>query len=309
MHEIDIKHIDLNLLTTLKVLLDEKNVTKASEKLNLSQSATSHALKRLRKMFKDPLLERSSAGMRPTPRALALRETLEDILLDIEQLVTKPVFIPASVKGILRIAASDYGTTVILPTVLQQLSQKSPHIDIECYDWQPDTLERIKNREIDLGLGVIDLSKTDGIEAQNLFSENFVSIVRNNHPILQENIDIESYISYPHALISTGSPIHSIKNSPKSRVDSVLESLGVNRRVMVKLPHFFSAALIVSKTNIILTLPRRVALHYANKNITLFEPPIDLGEYTYMQIWSKHCNNVPFQVWIRNLISDESQCM
>ena len=72
MHEIDIKHIDLNLLTTLKVLLDEKNVTKASEKLNLSQSATSHALKRLRKMFKDPLLERSSAGMRPTLQSFGI---------------------------------------------------------------------------------------------------------------------------------------------------------------------------------------------------------------------------------------------
>lgn len=305
MHHIDIQQIDLNLLIVLKVLLDECNVTKASEKLNLSQSATSHALKRLRKMFNDPLLERCSAGMRPTPRAIALRESLEHILRDIEQLVTEPIFIPELVQGILRIAASDYATTVILPTVLKHISQKCPNLDIECYDWQPDTLERIRNGEIDLGLGVVDLDKADGIRGQTLFSERFVSIVRQDHPILQNQINIESYVAYPHALISTGSPIHSIQNSPKSRVDNALENLGVKRRVMLKLPHFFSAALVVSQTNIILTLPRRIALLYRNVDIALFEPPIDLGEYDYMQIWSKHCELVPFQIWLHNLISSE----
>ena len=93
MHQIDIKKIDLNLLIILKVLLDEHNVTKASQKLNLSQSATSHALNRLRKMFNDPLLERSPSGMRPTARALALRESLEHILIDIKQLVEEPILI------------------------------------------------------------------------------------------------------------------------------------------------------------------------------------------------------------------------
>ncbi len=308
MHQIDIKQIDLNLLIILKVLLDESSVTKASEKLNLSQSATSHALKRLRQMFNDPLLERSVAGMRPTPRAIALRESLINILFDIEQLITEPIFIPELAKGKIRIASSDYSTTVILPTVLKQLSQQCPHIDIECYDWQPDTLDKMKNGEIDLGLGVVDLSHTNGIKAQNLFSEHFVSIVRKDHPILQEKISLESYVAYPHALISTGSPTHSIQRSSKSHVDQALEKLGVTRRITLKLPHFFSAALVISQTDLILTLPYRIALLYLNvTNIALFDPPLDLGKYNYMQIWSKHCDHVPLQVWLRNLISSQTQ--
>ena len=133
MQQIDIRQIDLNLLRILKALLDESNVTRASEKLNLSQSATSHALNRLRKMFNDPLLERSSTGMRPTPRALALQASLETILLDIERLIQEPIFLPEQAQGTIRIAASDYATTVILPPILKELFHKAPAIDIECY--------------------------------------------------------------------------------------------------------------------------------------------------------------------------------
>jgi DNA-binding transcriptional LysR family regulator len=308
MHQIDIRQLDLNLLNILKVLIDESNVTKASEKLNLSQSATSHALNRLRKMFNDPLLERSPSGMTPTPRALALRESLANILVDIEELVKEPIFVPESARGTIRIAASDYATTVILPPVLKQLAQQSPYLDIECFDWHPETFERIKNREIDLGLGVADLNGMTGLRCQNLFKERFVSIARKDHPIFQ-NITLESYVASPHALITiTGSPILSIKKSSKSHVDRILEELGVKRRVMLKLPHFLSAALIVGKTDCILTLPHRIALLYANiAHIAIFDPPIDLGEYNYMQIWSKRCDHIPLQIWLRNLISSQTQ--
>ncbi|SKB15448.1 putative HTH-type transcriptional regulator SyrM [Planktothrix sp. PCC 11201] len=309
MQQIDIKQIDLNLLTILKVLLEEVNVTKASQKLNLSQSATSHALKRLRKMFNDPLLERSSAGMRATPRALALQASLESILLDIEKLVTEPVFIPELARGTIRIAASDYATTVILPSVLRELSLKNPYLDIECYDWHPETLDRLKSGEIDLALGIVDLDKTHEFGYEKLFTEDFVSIVRVEHPIIKKGITLESYIASPHALITiTGLPINSIKKSSKSHVDRILEELGVERRVRLKLPHFLSAALIVGQTDMILTLPRRIALIFASiAKITIFDPPIDLGQYNYMQIWSKKSDHVPFQIWLRDLIRIQTQ--
>jgi DNA-binding transcriptional LysR family regulator len=308
MHQIDIKQIDLNLLIILKVLLDENNVTKASEKLHLSQSATSHALKRLRKMFNDPLLERSPSGMFPTARALALRESLENILLDIEQLVKEPIFDPESAQGTIRIASSDYGTTVILPLVLKELAQKSPLINVECYELHPDTLEKLKNREIDLILGVLAPNDTDEFRSQNLFTEKFSSLVRADHPIIKKGINLESYITFPHALMSTGSPSLSIKKSAKSHGDQILEDLGVERRVMLKLPHFFPAAIIVSETDMILTLPHRMALLFANfAHLTIFEPPINLGEYNFMQIWHKHSDNIPIQIWLRHLIKSQTQ--
>jgi DNA-binding transcriptional LysR family regulator len=306
MHQIDIKDIDLNLLIILKVLLDENNVTKASEKLNLSQSATSHALKRLRKMFNDPLLERSRTGMRPTARALALQASLQNILLEIEQLVEEPIFRPEVATGTVRIAASDYGTTVILPTLLKQLAIESPYLNIECYDWHPETLERLRIGEIDLALGVVHLDDSDNkFRCQKLFPESFASVVRAEHPILQDIITLESYTSWSHALITiTGSPILSIEKSHKSHVDRILEELGGKRRVMLKLPHFLSAVLIIDRTDLILTLPRRIALLFTNiANIAVFEPPLDLGTYEYMQVWHARCDNNPLQVWLRNKIA------
>ena len=176
MHQINIEQIDLNLLLVLKILLEERSVTKAGERLNLSQSATSHALRRLRLVFNDQLLTRSPKGMMPTPRAIAISGSLENILLDIKQIVNVPVFIPELAKGTIRIAASDYATSVILPSVLEELSRKSPNINIECFDWNQNTLEKLKSREIDLGLGVIDVNGIDGIRTQNLFKECVVSI-------------------------------------------------------------------------------------------------------------------------------------
>jgi DNA-binding transcriptional LysR family regulator len=122
LHKIDIKEIDLNLLSILKVLLDEVSVTKASEKSNLSQFATSHALQRLRKMFNDPLLERSASTMSPIFGAIALRASLDNIILNIEQLVIEPIFVPAIAEETIHISASDYRTTLILPSVIKQLS-------------------------------------------------------------------------------------------------------------------------------------------------------------------------------------------
>ncbi len=301
--------IDLNLLNILKVLLEECNVTKASEKLYLSQSATSHALNRLRKMFNDPLLIRSPTGMIPTPRALVLQKSLATILVDIENLLNEPIFDPKIATGTIKIATSDYSTTIILPWVLKILSQESPNINIECYGWYNDTFDRIRNGEIDLGLGVLANSESGDLKSQNLFTESFVSIARKNHPILQENITLESYTAYPHALITiTGSPILSIKESPKSHIDLKLEELGVKRRVMLKLPNFLSAPLIIGQTDLILTLPHRIALLFTDfANISLFYPPIDLEEYQYMQIWHKRSDNSPFQIWLRNLISEQTQ--
>jgi DNA-binding transcriptional LysR family regulator len=310
MHQIDIKDIDLNLLIILKILLDENNVTKASEKLNLSQSATSHALKRLRKMFNDPLLERSRTGMRPTARAIALQGSLQNILLEIEQLVEEPIFRPELARGTVRIAASDYGTTVVLPPLLNQLARESPYIDIECYDWHPDTLEKLGIGEIDLALGVSHFDDDDNqFRSQKLFPESFASVVRADHPIIQASITLESYISWSHALITiTGTPSTSIKKSHKSHVDRILEESGVSRRVMLKLPHFLSAALIIDGTDLILTLPRRIAMLFTNiANIAVFEPPLDLGVYEYMQVWHARSDNIPLQAWIRNTIYTTTQ--
>ncbi|MDF5734459.1 MAG: LysR family transcriptional regulator [Nostoc sp. S13] len=305
MHEINLQQLDLNLLLVLYALLQERNVTNAGEKIGLSQSATSNALGRLRQVFNDPLLVRSKKGMVLTPRAQELLEPLQKILLNIEQLIQPSSFEPKTAQGTIQLAASDYATVLILPKVLKQISQQAPQLNLECHHWRSDTLDLLRNGVIDLGLGVPNLPKTSEFRFQKLFVEDYVSVVRADHPITQMDLTIESYVAWPHAFIT---PINAIPGSTKTLVDTVLEGLGVKRRVMLKLPHFLSAPLIVAQTDLIVTLPSRIAMLFAEyTNLAILKPPIELGNYNFLQIWHERCDHDPLHIWLRELIASQTQ--
>lgn len=309
MHKINLLQLDLNLLLVLRALLKERNVTNAAQRIGLSQSATSHALGRLREVFNDPLFVRSPKGMVPTPRALELLEPLEKILLNVEQLFQPPVFEPKTAQGTIHLAASDYATVVILPKVLKLICDNAPYLNLECHHWHSDTLDSLRNGAINLGLGVLNLTATSEFRYQKLFVEDFVSVVRTDHPIAQEDVTIESFVAWSHALITiTNSPVNAIPHSPTSHVDTVLSSLGVKRRVMLKLPHFLAAPMIVSHSDLILTLPRRIAMLYANyTNLTVFEPPIELGKYDYTLVWHERHHYDQRHIWLRELIASQTE--
>lgn len=309
MHKMNLLKLDLNLLLVLRALLEELNVTNAGEKVGLSQSATSHALGRLRQVFNDPLLVRSPKGMIPTPHAIELLEPLNKILLDIEQLIQPNVFEPKTAQGTIKFAASEYGTTLILPAVLNQIAQQAPLLNVECDHWRADILDSLRNRVVDLGLGVINIPETNEFRVQKLLVEDFVSVVRANHPITKKELTVESYVACSHILITiTTSSISAIPNSPTSHVDTVLSKLGVKRRVMLKLPHFLSAPLIVQETDLIITMPRRIAMLFAKyNNLAILEPPIELGQYNYIQIWHESCHYDPRHIWLRELVAFQCQ--
>jgi len=300
MHEINLARLDLNLLMALHALLEERSVTRAGETLGLSQSATSHALNRLRKLFDDPLLVRTSQGMLPTPRAENLLEPLRQILSDIKQLIQTPTFDPKTAQGTIQIVATDYATVVILPTVLKRVAEEAPHLDIECHHWREDTLEQLKNGEIDLALGGQNPPDSNEFNFQELFVEDFVSLVRADHPVTQSEFTIEAFLSWSHALIT-------VTHSRMGYIDAVLEKLGVKRRILLRLPHFLSAPLIVAKTDLILTLPRRLAMLFAEfANLSVIDPPIELDEFNYIQVWHKRRQHEPMHIWLRELIASQT---
>lgn len=311
MHKIDLLQLDLNLLLVLHALLLERNVTNAGERIGLSQSATSHALGRLREIFNDPLLVRSNKNMVPTPRALELLEPLEKILLDIKGLIQPTIFEPKTAQGTIQLAASDYSIVVILPKVLKLLSDNAPHLNLECHHWRSDILDLLRNGEIDLGLGVLNLPQTSELRFQTLFVEDLVSVVRADHPITQTNLTIESYVAWSHASITIpNSPASPILHSPIKHVDNALSNLGVKRRVMLKLPHFLAAPVIVAQSDLILTLPRRIAIMFAEYvNLAILEPPIDFGQYDYMQFWHERRDRDPLHIWLRELIASQTQLL
>jgi DNA-binding transcriptional LysR family regulator len=300
MHENDLTQLDLNLLMALHALLKERSVTRAGETLGLSQSATSHALKRLRKLFDDPLLVRTSQGMIPTSRAEHLIEPLRQILLEIEQLIQTPTFDPKTAEGRIQITATDYATVVILPTLLKRVAEEAPHLDIECHHWREDTLEKLRNGEIDLALGGQNPPDSNEFNFQQLFVEDFVSIVRADHPVTQSEFTTDVFLAWSHALIT-------VTNSRMGYIDKLLEEFGAKRRILLQLPHFLAAPLIVAKTDLILTLPRRLAMLFAEfANLSVLDPPIELDEFNYIQIWHKRRQHEPRHTWLRELIASQT---
>ncbi|KAB8314612.1 LysR family transcriptional regulator [Tolypothrix campylonemoides VB511288] len=299
MHEINLARLDLNLLMALHALLKERSVTRAAQTLGLSQSATSHALNRLRKLFDDPLLVRTSQGMIPTPRAENLLEPLRQILSEIEQLIQTPTFDPKTAQGTIQIVATDYATVVILPRVLKRVAEEAPHLDIECHHWREDTLEQLRNGAIDLALGGQNPPDSNEFNFQQLFVEDFVSIVRADHPVTQSEFTLEAFLAWSHALIT-------VTNSRMGYIDAVLKKLGVKRRILLRLPHFLSAPLIVAKTDLILTLPRRLAMLFAEfANLCLLDPPVELDKFNYIQVWHKRRQHEPMHTWLRELIASQ----
>lgn len=302
MHEIDLLKLDLKLLLALKALLEERNVTRAGERVGLSQSATSHALSRLRQVFSDPLLVRSGQEMLTTPRAEALLEPLRTILLEIEHLIQPPTFDPKTAEGTIHIAASDYTTCVILPSIVQRIEQEAPRLNLVCQHWSSESFDFLKNSTLDIGFVALSILQDQQFQFQfqELFTEDLVCVVRAAHPVLEQGLTLESFITYSHALVS-------IPKSSKSYIDTALETLGMQRRVMLKVAHFFAAPLIVAKSNLILVTPRRVAILFAQfGNLAMLESPIKMQSYSYGQIWHPRHQNDLRHIWLRKLIASET---
>jgi len=301
MQEIDLPKVDFNLLVALRALLEERSVTHAGERIALSQSATSHALSRLRKVFDDPLLVRSGQDMLLTSRAEALLEPLQTILVNIEQLIQPLTFDPKTAEGTIHIASSDYATCVILPSVIKQIEQEAPHLNLICQNWNPNSFDLLRNGTIDLGFVALSVLTDKEFHHQELFNEEMVCVVRANHPVIEEGLTLESFLQYSHALVS-------IPQTGKSYVDAVLEGLGMERRIMLKVAHFFAAPLIVAQSNLILITPSRVAKIFAQfVNLAILASPVKVNQYSYAQIWHPRNQDNLRHIWLRNLIATQTE--
>jgi len=301
MHEIDLLKLDFKLLLALRALLEEQNVTRAGERVGLSQSATSHALSRLRAVFHDPLLVRSGQDMLTTPRAEALLEPLQAILLGIEHLIQPLAFDPKTAQGTIHIASSDYTTCVILPSVVKRIEQEAPHLNLVCQHWSSDSFDFLRDGTLDLGFAALSILQDRQFQFRELFTEDFVCVVRAAHPVLEQGLTLESFVAYSHALVS-------IPQSSKSYIDTALETLGMQRRVMLKVAHFFAAPLIVAQSNLILLTPRRVAMLFAQfADLAMLESPIKMQDYSYGQIWHPRHQYDLQHLWLRKLVADETQ--
>jgi DNA-binding transcriptional LysR family regulator len=278
----DLRTFDLNLLVAFNLLMQERSVSRAAEKMFISQPAMSHVLQRLRQQLEDPLSVKTPTGMVPTARALALVDPLAALLKEVEGLIKAPApFEPGTSRRSFVIAATDYVEALLLPKLAPRIARLSPGIDIHFKRTSTRfPLDELERGDIDMVLGFeVMLKPPKHLHCEALFADDMVFMARIGHPVVNAALTLEDYIGLPHIMVSrTG--------ASAGQVDDWLEAHGRERRVALTVSHFLSASMTVAQTDRVMAVPRRIAEQFArNLPVQLVPLPMDLPNYDTVMVW------------------------
>jgi len=294
---VNVRQIDLNLLVVFDALMASHSVTKAADKLCLSQSAISQALKRLRQILEDPLLVRSGNDMLPTARAQAMAQPVSRVLRELEQILTPPEeFDPASSKRSFVIQTSEYFECVIAPLLYEKISRSAPGIDIDlCYlEYEVDENELL-NQEVDLVVGIDQcMSLPKRLMHELLPKDILTCMVADDHPI-QHSLSAKDYACQRHVFDSLMLQF----------IDIVrwLDTLDINHNRVLHVESYTAVVSLVERTGFIATLPQLAANQLLRfGGVRLLTPPPGLPEFRMKMIWHPLYSTDTGLQWLRNTI-------
>jgi DNA-binding transcriptional LysR family regulator len=303
--------LDLNLLRVLDVLMQERRVATAAQRLQLSQPAVSNALARLRKALGDELLTRAPYGMEPTEFAKSLHASLRPALASIEQsLQLKTAFDPAKSLWHARIAMTDIGEIVFLPKLLIHAQQSAPGLTLETLrDNQATSFAQgsmggittaMAEGKVDLAIGWLP-DVTEGLYQRKLFSQRYACIARAGHPMLagkKPKLTEEKFLSAEHIAVRAEGTGH-------AKADALLATLkkGQQRKVRLRVPNFLSVPHIVSQTDLLATVPEKLAEEWATRfGLQVFPHPLSMPAFELKMFWHRRVHTDPANQWLRALI-------
>ncbi|MBM3646154.1 MAG: LysR family transcriptional regulator [Alphaproteobacteria bacterium] len=298
MSELNLNRADLNLLVVFDAVARTRSVTAAAERLSLSQPAVSHALKRLRGLMRDPLFVRGRDGLVLTPRAEARAPEIAAILGAVGRVLATESFDPATTTRTYRLAASDYATMTVIPSVVGRLRTAAPHAGIDVYPADGDLLPRLERGEVDVAF--VGVARPGGrFVSHELFREHFVGLVCERHPLAiragQGRLTLKDYLAYPHVVVT-------LRNPRQSPIDAKLAKLGRTRRVAMVTPNFAANIASLRGTDLIMSLPSRLVSLTDRHGLILFELPLAVPDYPYFMSWHRRTDDDPAMVWLRGQV-------
>ncbi len=303
----NISKIDLNLLIYLDVLLREKNVTRAASQLNITQPAMSNGLKRLRTLFNDPILVRTSDGMVPTERARSLAPSIRKILLELEEaLQGEEEFNELKSQRVFRIMASDYAASTLIPALLKLLNKVAPNITIDIMTPSDVTFHDVEAGKIDMAINRFD-ELPQSFHQKAIWRDSFACLLSADNPVVSK-FNLNTYLAAKHVWVSkTGFGV-GVGMDPKDVqklgwVDEALARLGKKRDIKVFTRNYHVAMQLAFEDNLIATLPNRAAqLHQNDANFTIIKPPFDIPDIELKMIWSPLLHHDASHIWFRQLV-------
>lgn len=239
--------IDLNLLLALQVLLEERNITRAAERMAVSQPALSKTMQKLRETFDDELFTKTDEGLIPTPRAEELGRGLPEALEQLDTILQPSEFEPETHDGTYRLAMPPMFTEVLLPNLMKTLSERAPGVRIISGDVSYDFQEKLKRGEIDFAIAVIERTDTD-VHAEPLRTISPRCYMRKGHPLIKKKITLKDFLAYPHVRLY----LPSLGRENLGLVDEVLAERGLYRNVVLETTQFAPAVGVLASTDAIL---------------------------------------------------------
>lgn len=292
----DIRGLDLNLLKALDALLDECNVTRAANRLGVTQPAMSGMLTRLRDNFGDPLFVRAKHGVVPTQRALELNAPLKQVISEIGALLQPQDFDPLTASFTFTIAATDYALRAVALPFIGALKQQAPHIRIALLPIDDQQVQvQLERGEIDLALLTPESTHPD-LHAKNLFEERYVCVLRQGHPAMvgRTQLTVNQLCELDHALVSyTGGGFRGV-------TDEALEKLGLQRQVTLSVKSFIILPEILRASDMVAILPSRLVT--GMDDLMVFEPPIAVPGFTKVAAWHERTHRDVAHRWLRELL-------
>jgi DNA-binding transcriptional LysR family regulator len=294
------RNIDLHLLACLDALLTDCQVTRAAERMNMSQPGMSNALGRLRQAFKDPLLVRTAEGMVPTQRGLELRALVRAALGHIDAALADPGnFDPSLSEVIYQVAISDYVSLLLMPSLIRHLLAESPKAKITTTmsdakrfrDW-------LAKGEGHLTIGYFS-DLTDGMHSTDLLTDEMCCIARSNHPKIRGRISLKQYSECAHVFMTGAYEPATFETA----TDKALHELGIERHTVVRIPNLLVIPAMVANSDAIATLPRKAASIYADAmSLQVLKLPLRVPDYRLSMVWHERTHHDNGQRWLREKI-------
>lgn len=269
-----LRSVDLTLLLVFVELVRHRKLTTVAARLGLTQSAISHALKRLRDQFDDELFLRRPAGVEPTARALALEPRIAAVVESARALLAEEApFDPEAANRTIRARMLDFETSLFAGPLAERLRRVAPHMRLSVRSATlRDSIELMARGELDVSVGYFP-SLPEAFRSRPLFEENYAVVARKSHPGIGRKLTLDRYARLDHMLVSFDGGFRGI-------VDQALEGLGRERRVVAALPSFFPALATVAKTDLIATVPRRLAEQQAARfGLVIMDPPLAIRSF------------------------------
>lgn len=288
--------LHLNQLRLVDALARNSNLGEAAEEIGLTQSAASHALSRLREELQDPIFVRTSEGMRPTPYgkrlAASVRDALESLRAGLDR---HPEFEPKSSGRTFNVIMSDVSQMLYLPRLLPRLHAEAPGVNLRVRALPAKAPHLIlESGEVDLAAGAFSRLIV-GCRQKRLYREQYVCVVRRDHPRFEKGMTAEAFCSVPHAIVDPRGYVH-------ERLDRWLAQQKVPRTAKLHVPYFLSLPLVIARSDLLVVMASRVAQTYAEMlPLKIMPPPVKLPAYEPRLFWHERFHRDPANRWLRGM--------